>query len=368
LVMKFLRAHWKMLLVFVVGVFFMSPLPHSIYVRLSESYVRLSGNAAVPGSTIAKSTAANAEAQQGEQAKPEGRATETKTTIQEESSARPGEGEDHAESLASKLAVLREKLGEALIIAAVLGIVVDEAVKRSLVKEVLENVLYYAVGYELPDEVKEQLKYILRLPFVRRNFKIVYTFTRIDVPGTDGKPVSCWQIDSETEYEVDNLTDTQKFYEFRSSIELGQSGLAVENRLMAMEVPSLNIKMDESDVAQISHVKGPYNIASLPIHIRPNKRGPVLVKTRRLGYYPLHDTMVLDILEPPCLGLKVCVAAPPEIEVTVAFGVPGEVKPIPEDGRQCWPHEGVHLPGTHFRVSWTKAKSFNTAGAPAAAV
>src|SRR5215471_17341261 len=167
-----LLSHWEMGVVFLVGVLLISPYPHLVYDHFAAS---------------APVKPPEVQPDQKEQL--------------------PPSSEESSHPLGGELWLLSEKLGEALIIAAVLGIVVDESVKKTLVKESVKNLLHLFIGYDLPDEVKAHLKYLLHLPFVRKGFTITYTFEKLDFKNANGIPVSCWEVTSETTYNIVNLTE-----------------------------------------------------------------------------------------------------------------------------------------------------------------
>jgi len=324
------------MLVFLAGLILISPLPHML--------VEAMGFQAGRGRPAQERHAGEAE---------RGKEDVKKETEAEPAKAKEGEakeGHEGSESGVAQFLLLLEKLGEALIIAAVLGFVVDEAVKKTLVEEILRDVLYHAVGYRLPDEVKEQVKYVLRLPFVRRNFQIHYKFRVIENLSADGTISNRYlEVTSTAKYDVENLTDTEKVFQFRRSIELFHARIPKENQLIAMEAPDLKIAGDELE--KIAKVEGPFKKAELNSKIGSGKSGKAHFLTKRLAHYPVEHTMALDILEPPCIGISVSVDAPPALTVEAAFGVPGDVETSGTPSK-TWTHPGVHLPGSHFRLSW----------------
>jgi hypothetical protein len=255
------------------------------------------------------------------------------------------------------LVTLLDKFGEALIIAFVVGVAVEKTSRQRFLKETARDALHNILGYDLPDSVKEQLKYILRFPFVRQNFKVLYTFEKQQTVDS-----VFWRVLSHTEYDVDNQTDTHQQYELNSSIERSRAAATLTNQLLEVEVTGL-LHLTAADLAQkaaeleqtVISEQAPYRRVVVPIPIGPHGK-LVHVRTTRVAYYRLEDTMVLDILRPPCLGIEVCVKAPPELDVSVAFGVPGDVTHPDRDPRR-WFHGGVHLPGAHFRVSWSLQKA-----------
>ena len=269
----------------------------------------------------------------------------------------PEAPEPHEHELPAFWVTLFDKVGEALIIAVVVGVTVEKTAREHFLKETERDALHNILGYDLPDPVKKQLQYILHLPFIRRNFKVVFTFEPQPTPDGD-----CWKVTSHTEYDVDNLTDEQQRYELNSSIERSRGAASLSNRLLDVEVTGLlhlnaaelERKALEQEKKEKERQEGPYRRVTVPIDIGPHGK-LVHVKTERVAYYRLDDTMVLDILRPPCLGLEVCVKAPKELDVNVAFGVPGDVT-HPHGHKHCWHHPGVHLPGAHFRVTWSHQK------------
>lgn len=247
--------------------------------------------------------------------------------------------------------VLLEKLGEALIIAVILALFVDDAVKHALVKEVVRDVLDFAVGFQLPEEVKEQVKYILRLPFVRRGFEIRYVIEPFD----ELEASTRIRLYSFTRYQVINLTDSPKKYTFRSAVQIASDCTVEPSRLLKMEVPRLGLRLEGAQlVAQTDKSKN-YLVASVVIEVPEESAESLECRTERVEHHHADDTIVLDILEPPCIGITLIVDAPKEFEVSVSFGTPrGEIRHTQNSTRTQWTHTGVHLPGSHFRMSWKR--------------
>lgn len=330
-----MSSRWSLLPIFAIGLILISPLPE------------LAINAGVGEHAPSPETTPKP-------AKPEtpAKAKESPATAPEAGAPRRGhaKGLEHEELLSPgrTVVLLLEKLGEALIIAAILGFAVDEAVKRSLVTEITRDGLDFAVGFELPQEVKEQVRFVLRLPFVRRNVRVTYEFN----PAPAGATPPYVAVVSTSEYEVTNLTGSAKYFDFKSSIETARGEGLPENQLLLMEVPTLHEKVTGAELAGIAHLEGPYRKAKIPVEIGGHRSKPVTFRTERLAHYRLKDAIVLDLLEPPIIGITVAVVAPAEFDFRVSFETEGEVTVRETGGRREWFHPGVHLPGSHFRLQW----------------
>ena len=110
--------------------------------------------------------------------------------------------------------------------------------------------------------------------------------------------------------------------------------------------------MTGEELARIAYTDGPYRKAKIPVEFSGHSSKPVTFRTQRLAHYRLNDAIVLDLLEPPIIGITVAVVSAPEFDFRVSFGAEGEVTVREADGRREWFHPGVHLPGSHFRLQW----------------
>jgi hypothetical protein len=241
-----------------------------------------------------------------------------------------------------------EKLGEALIIAVILALFVDEAVKHTLMQEVARDVIDFWIGFTQPPAVKEQIQYILRLPFIRLDFTTRYVMKYVST----GEPHPLIRVESFTSYKVVNLTNSPKVFTFRSSIEKSAAWSGKRNHLKKMEAAAVGFALEGKLLDDKTLETECYLVAEIPITVPEEAAGSVEFKTERVAYYSHEHTIVLDILEPPCIGIKVIVEAPPDFVIFVSFGTYGKVE---GDKVRTWYHPGVHLPGSHFRISWEPA-------------
>lgn len=267
------------------------------------------------------------------------------------------------ESVKEFILVLLEKAGEAFMIAAVLALFVDESVKHHLVQEIVRDVLDFTVGFQLPLEVKEQVHRNLRLPFVRREYEVRYTLE--PQPADHAHPPRI-RLHSQARFRVINLTDSVKPYEFTSSIEKGTDPAFEPNQIVAMEVPALGIALRGAALTPHRRDSDNFVKTCVIVHVAGDGTEQLLFQTERVAYHRENDTVVLDILEPPCIGVTLIVDAPEAFAVTASFGQQ-DVAPK-RDGRvRTWVHPAVHLPGSHLRFTWRKVSPPSAAGSPAAA-
>jgi hypothetical protein len=243
---------------------------------------------------------------------------------------------------------LSQKIGEALLVAAILGVFVDDAVKRAMVAEVLKDVLSFAVGYTVPSEIQKHIVHILRLPFVRRGMTIRYDFEEIS--GAEGQP-SQMKVKSTTSYNLYNLTGRSFLYTLRSSIVKRSHAGFPTNELLGIAAPTLGVDLAGPALKEKTSEKGPYSVATVAVEIPPNV--PVPIVTQRIAYHRIEDSIFLDLLEPPGIGLRLEVAAPAQYQFNAQFGAPGEPLTHQQLGHWTWQHDGVHLPGGHVHISWS---------------
>lgn len=251
------------------------------------------------------------------------------------------------------LVELLHKLGDALVIAALLAFAVDGYVKRALVSEVAKEVVDFAVGYTLPDEVKSHIRHILRLPCVREDLVFRYEFSEMIAKSPDHTE-PCLEVVCFASYKVVNLTDRPINFEVRSSIQTSHLPGLPLNRLRRLHLPTMNIDLSGEKLREVTHHDGPYTKAIQSVKIRPGETNALPVKTERVSYHRFEDSIFLDLLEPPSLGLDMYVTAPAGYAFEASFGGAGEVSihHEPGSGYWTWHVPGAHLPGSHLHLSW----------------
>jgi hypothetical protein len=267
------------------------------------------------------------------------------------------------------------KLGDAMVIAAILAFAVDNYVKRTLVSEVAKDAIDFAVGYALPFEVKTHLRDILRLPCVRQNLVFSYEFR--EMPPLPGYPDHFFQVTCITTYEILNLTHGPINFEVRTSVQKSQLPGLPPNQLCRLYLPTLGIdksaeqlkeraaeqlkktlaqQLKKAAVQQLNKKVdtkyNPYTTASWKVDIEAGKPNALPVETKRLSYHRLEDSIFLDLLQPPSLGLELKVTAPAEFAFEASFGAAGQI--FTDHSAGCWHWEApdVHLPGSHLYMAW----------------
>src|SRR5262245_42479435 len=245
------------------------------------------------------------------------------------------------------------KLGEALVIAAILAVVVDRYVKDKLVAEVARDVLSYSVGHAIPKEIQQEIRHLLRLPFVRQDFELIFSLK--EVPNHPGFVAIVMQ----TSFRIINLTDVSQEYPFCSSIEKTLFPEVGENKLLSIVVNgphSFTLRADE--LAVKSESSGHFIEYRNSLVIPKSSAEPVFVWTERVAIYKENFTHVLDILA-PTLGVTVISEFPEDFQVGVHFAVRGEPQCIPEYHPKKFVHGGVFLPGHHVRMTWRRSPPQN---------
>jgi hypothetical protein len=256
---------------------------------------------------------------------------------------------------------LLSKFGDAMVIAAILAFAVDSYVKRSLVSEVAKEAIDFAVGYELPPEVKRHLvDDILRLPCVRRKLVFHYKFHEM-LPGAPEHPDRYFRVICSASYVIVNLTDRPISFEVRSAVQKSHLPGLPPNELCRLHVegpnaaglPPINIDLKgDALYKKVDNTPGPYVTASQEAKIRPGENGALKVETERITYHRLEDSIFLDLLQPPSLGLDLKVTAPAGFAFEASFGAAGDPSPGHRDGSWSWNVPGVHLPGSHLYMTW----------------
>jgi hypothetical protein len=259
-----------------------------------------------------------------------------------------------------RLIELLHKLGDALVIAAILAFAVDKYVKRTLVSEVAREVVDFAVGYTLPGDVKKHIQHILRLPCVRQNLVFNYEFR--EMPAVPPEyPDRYLEATCLASYKIVNLTDRTITFEVRSSIQKSHLPGLPLNRLRRLYLPTMNIDLSGEELKAASTVDGPYTKATQSVKIRSGETNALQVETERISYHRLEDSIFLDLLEPPSLGLDMHVTAPAGYAFEASFGAAGEVATHHEAGYWTWHVPGAHLPGSHLHLAWHRSPTNPTA-------
>lgn len=200
-----------------------------------------------------------------------------------------------------RLETLVEKFGEALIVAGAVAIAVDVALKKEFSKALKEDVLDAFVGWELPTEVKDRVWYILRMPFVRRDMVLEYTFERVD---SGGDP-AYYRVGSTTWYQVQNLTGSELDYPFRSATERSNPPGLPSNQIVSMACEGYPAEMTGTSLDALTGDSGPYRTAEWKVRVPPGKHQTTKCTTEREAFYPIGGDIVLDFLEPPVVGVTV---------------------------------------------------------------
>jgi hypothetical protein len=256
---------------------------------------------------------------------------------------------------------LFSKFGDAMVIAAILAVAVDSYVKRTLVSEVAKDAIDFAVGYALPGEIKTHLvEDILRLPCARRKLVFHYKFQKMPaVPPKQRDP--CFQVTCFTSYEIENLTDRLITFKVRTSVPKSHLPGLPPNQLCRLHLPAMDTDLGPEDLKELSAEQAeknadakysPYITATKDVNIRPGAGNAVPVETVRVSYHRLEDSIFLDLLQPPSLGLDLIVTAPQEYAFDASFGAAGDPTPDHKAGSWSWKVPGVHLPGSHIYMSW----------------
>jgi len=259
---------------------------------------------------------------------------------------------------------LVNKLGDALVIAAVIAFAVDTYVKRALVSEVARDAVRFAVGYALPDDVLHHVQHILRLPCVRHDLDFRYEFR--EVPAPAGHSEGYFEVTCTTSYAIENLTAHRISFPVRTSIQNSDLPGLPQNHLYRLHIPAVPIDWDAEDLAARSaQAKADgtddpnyraYTTVTEEVKVPPGRDNALQVQTVRVFYYRLEDSIFLDLLQPPSMGLNLHVSAASEYIFDASFGSGDKVTLTHDDGPGSWDWRvpGVHLPGSHFYFTWRR--------------
>lgn len=158
------------------------------------------------------------------------------------------------------------KIGEALLIGSIVSFTVDRFLKADLLAEIARDVLRFTVGYDLPERIKEEVKYLLRLPFVRRNFEMKLTITP-----HQGDP-ECVKVKMLTCFEVENLSKRKKQYNFTSSISQSTSQIG-QSEITRFEMSGKNaFSLDKFEISKQTIVDKHFNKISKKIDLPPRRK------------------------------------------------------------------------------------------------
>jgi hypothetical protein len=256
---------------------------------------------------------------------------------------------------------LLNKFGDAMVIAAILAFAVDGYVKRTLVSEVAKDAIDFAVGYALPFKVKTHLRDILRLPCVRQNLVFKYEFH--EMPASSEYPDRYFQVRCETSYEILNLTHGPIKFDVRTSVPKSHLPGLPANQLGRLCLPTIGIDRSAEELKRLAaeqRNKGadtnydPYETATETVDIQPGDENTLPVETVRIFYHRLEDSLFLDLLRPPSLGLELRATAPAEYAFEASFGAAGAVTTEHKVGSWIWHVPDVQLPGSHLYMTWQR--------------
>jgi len=258
------------------------------------------------------------------------------------------------------LSELLNKFGDAMVIAAILAFAVDGYVKRTLVSEVAKDAIDFAVGYALPFKVKTHLRDILRLPCVRQNLVFKYEFH--EMPSSSEYPDRYFQVRCVTSYEILNLTHGPITFEVRTSVQRSHLPGLPANQLCRLHLPTMGVDKSAEQLKALAEKQRkkvdanfiPYDTVTWKVNIQPGDENVLPVETVRISYHRLEDSIFLDLLRPPSLGLDLHATAPADYKFEASFGAAGAVITHHEAGSWSWHVPDVQLPGSHLYLTWQR--------------
>lgn len=241
---------------------------------------------------------------------------------------------------------LIEKLGDAFLIAGILSVGVDQYVKHRLAEEVANDVLSFALGYPLPDRMREEIHYVLRLPYVREDFEMQIALSRVE--GHAGFV----RAEMKTFFRVMNLSELPQDYPFRSRIAPSSYPSVGQNDILGVSYASEKA-LDGKTLKGKIHLTDGEREFQTTVHLPPRSSNErISFWTHRTGIFKEEDTYILDILE-PSMGITIRVDESSGFKWNIHFPLHGKAERIPEDKPDRWEHHGVFLPGQHVKISWT---------------
>ena len=246
-------------------------------------------------------------------------------------------------------AVYSVKVGEALFVGGVVSLVMDRFLKAELFTEIARDVLQFTIGYELPKQVQDEIRYLVRLPFVRRNFEMALFIEPIENhPGY----VS---VRMDTNFQVENLAKVSLEYEFTSSIQVCPYADVRESSIDRIEADGHVLEgqalIEKTEVDP--HFRQVHQSVKIPEHAADRR---IPFSTVRTTVFRERDVYVLDILE-PTIDVTIRMITPDDLTSDVYFPsrIRGTTKRSHPQRPTVFVHHGVFLPGQFIRIRWSRS-------------
>lgn len=238
------------------------------------------------------------------------------------------------------------KAGEAILVGMVVSLAVDRYLKADLLAEIARDVLRFTVGYELPEQIRDEVRHLLRLPIVRRNFEMTFDLA----PNASNPQV----MDAEmtTRFNVDNLAKRTHEYTFASSIQRSPMPEVAASSIQCVQMTGPGaFVLKGQELERAMTCDDHFHRFSRRVMLPPKDSAQREFSTVRRTIFPGRDVYVLDILE-PTIDIRVALKIPDNFKCSVYFPVQGETERSEADGVITYTHKGVFLPGQFVRISW----------------
>lgn len=243
------------------------------------------------------------------------------------------------------------QIGEAVLVGMVVSLAVDRYLKADLLAEIARDVLRFTVGYELPDQIRDEVRHLLRLPIVRREFEMTFDMT----PDTAHPHIM--NVEMRTRFTVDNLSKRPHEYTFASSIQRSPLPDIAESSIECVKMTGQGgFTLTGVELRKQLTCDDHFHRFAKRVTLPSKENVQREFSTVRKTIFPARDVYVLDILE-PTIDIRINIRLPDNFKCSVYFPVQGETERTEADGIITHTHKGVFLPGQFVRISWEPKQS-----------
>jgi hypothetical protein len=257
--------------------------------------------------------------------------------------------------LPSSFALTKEvlsKIAEAFLIAAILAAGVDGYVKERLVEECARDISQFAVGTLLPEELRTEIRRLLRLPVLRKEYQISYRILPVlEKPGYVKCTVGL-------QWNVENVTDSPQPYTHRVTLEKSYFPEVGSSRILSAgcEAESGGYSFRHGDgKLKIEESGGLYRFA----HEQMLPQGPHSTRVYWSEYESVFPETYSDTsyVLMPTVGVTLTLQYPEDFVVGVQSPTRTDLLALPPDRPTHFHYSGVFLPGQYVEVRWRREGS-----------
>jgi hypothetical protein len=234
-----------------------------------------------------------------------------------------------------------KEFGEAIAISAFLALSLDYYLRSRTIQTVVESAAAHYMVYGLPPEVADEVGYIRQLEMLRKNYRVTYRFRQIQ-----GDPQHL-VMEKEWSFTIVNYSNHPSPYTHKVVLDQDPDEPAW-TRILRVTARGRDLSQSYDSASNLGSSFG------RTVRIRPNGTNPENVFEAKIcRVVRVKDRITDYLVNVPVLNAFVEVEKPPSLAVTVTFG--DHKKPettSPSADFETWALRGVSLPGLAIEARW----------------